>query len=287
MNKLLLTTALITSLSSIAIAEITITGEAKVNSRNGDHYIKTDLTITGKSGDTSVVAQLGLDNSQWGGDVVEQLYMHSKVSGIGIKVGNWKWRKDDGELNVNNDSAYTKRIEVNTSFGGIDLTYRDFTGAGGTHIDVSSLIGGVKFMHREKVYDNRSETKVSGSIGDINIDFHTRDQQAGGTDQSWKFSTSVQGIDFTYVDTRSDAGINMDGYIGKYHGVTDATASGISTTIAGNKITYKDIMVNDVDSQKLILTRKIASGATFEAIYRRDSADPAGDWLDLELAVKF
>ena len=45
-----------------------------------------DISITGKSGDTSLIAQLGLDNS----NMVEQLYMTSRVAGIDVKVGTWK-----------------------------------------------------------------------------------------------------------------------------------------------------------------------------------------------------
>ena len=58
----------------------------------------------------------------------------------------------------------------------------------------------------------------------------------------------------------------------------------MSTTVAGNKVTFKSLEINAVDTDKLIVTRALASGATFEATYV-DTA--AGDSLDLELAVKF
>ena len=74
----------------------------------------------------------------------------------------------------------------------------------------------------------------------------------------------------------------MDGFIGKATGVTSASALGLSTSIAGNKVTFKTVTINGADNQKLIVTRKLASGATFEATY-----DDNADSLDLELAVKF
>jgi hypothetical protein len=78
----------------------------------------------------------------------------------------------------------------------------------------------------------------------------------------------------------------MDGFIGKATGVTAASAIGISTSIARNKVTLKSIDIvggtSAGDNKKLIVTRKLASGATFEATY-----DDAADSLDLELAVKF
>jgi len=282
-TKQLLIAAAVTSMSLNAMADITISGEAKVNSRSGDHSMQADLTITGKSGDTSVVAQIGLDAN----NEVEQLYTTSKVAGVDVKLGSWKNQK--GELGV----AYTgglgnsRRIEASTSYGGVKLTYEDWSGAGGTKVAVAGKIGGVKTWLKK--HDQKTEVKLSGSIGGIDIATHLKDYDEGSLDSSVTLKTSMQGLDFTYVNTTSDMGTNMDGFILKSSCgcITEANAFGASANILGNKITYKDIMVNGTYEEKLILNRKLASGATFEAIYRRDSDNPDGDWLDLELAVKF
>ena len=281
-KKLLLTTALITSLSSTAMADVSISGEAKVNSRGGEYSHEADLIIIGKSGDTSVVAQIGLDNM----NTVEQLYMTSKVAGIDVRVG--RWRKQKSELS-NGAPYFDNGVQASTLLGPVELTYRDFSGASGTSVTVAGTIGGVKVMHKVRPV-GISDTKVSGSMGGVNAEFYTKDYTSvgGGNDTAITLSTSVQGVDLTYVNTSSYVGTNMDGFIGEAFSVTEANAFGVSTNILGNKITYKDIMINGTDSQKLILTRKIASGATFEATYV-DYDDPThpGDLLDLELAVKF
>ena len=280
-TKQLLIAATVASMSLNAMADITISGEAKVNAKGGDYHIETDLTIIGKSGDTSVVTQIGVDNS----NMVEQLYMTSKVAGINVKAG--KWNRKKSELHTRS-YWLERRIQASTSFGGIKLTYQDFSGSGGTNVAVASLIGGVKVMH--KVKDTSTETKASGSMGGIDVAYHFKDYDNGNIDDSYTVKTSVQGIDLTYVNTTSDAGIGMDGFFGKHHsGVTEANGVGISTSIAGNKLTFKmmDMIVDGVDDNKdkLILTRKLSSGATFEATYVDSKSNE--NVLDLELAVKF
>ncbi|MCS5550473.1 MAG: hypothetical protein NZ811_03040 [Gammaproteobacteria bacterium] len=280
-TKQLLIAAAVASMSLNAMADVSISGEAKINSKSGDHWMSTDLTITGKSGDTSVVAQIGVDNN----NAVEQLYMTSKVAGIDVKAG--KWNRKKSEL-YTRSYGLERRIQASTSFGGIKLTYQDFSGSGGTNVAVASLIGGVKVMH--KVKDTSTETKVSSSVGGIDVAYHEKGFDAGFIDDSITVKTSIQGVELTYVDTSSDSGTSMDGFFGKHHsGVTEANGVGISTSIAGNKLTFKmmDMIVDGVDDNKdkLILTRKLSSGATFEATYVDSKSNENS--LDLELAVKF
>jgi len=272
MKKQLLIAAVAASMTSVAMADISISGSSKVNAKGGDYTMEADVTITGKSGDTSIVAQIGLDNS----NSVEQLYATSTVAGIKIKAGTWKSGK--GELGQN--AAGSARVAASTSFGGVKLSYADRTGAGGTDTTIAGTIAGVKLSH--KVTSSRSETKASGSMGGVSVAAHTKDHDNGGTDTSVTLKTEVQGVSLTYVDTTSTNGTSMDGFIGKATGVTSASALGLSTSIAGNKVTFKTVTINGTDNQKLIVTRKLASGATFEATY-----DDNADSLDLELAVKF
>jgi len=276
-TKQLLIAAVVASMSLNAMADITISGVAKVNSKGGDHTMEADLTITGKSGDTSVVAQLGLDQNP--GNEVEQLYMKSKVAGIDVKLGIWKNQKS--ELGIANGN-WDNRIKASTSFGGVKLTYEDWSGAAGTKIAVAGTIGGVKVMH--KVKQTSTETKLSGSMGGVNLAYHGKSTDSGDRDDSITLKTSVQGLDLTYVNTTSDAGTKMDGFIWKNTSgtITEANAFGVSTNILGNKITYKDLKINGTDNKRLIVTRKIASGSTFEVTY-----DDNAETLDLELAVKF
>ena len=280
MKKQLLIAAVAATFTSVAMADISISGASKVNAKGGVYTMEADVTVTGKSGDTTVTANIGLDAD----NTVEQLYATSSVAGISVKVGSWKSGK--GELGQNQANAdVPMRVAASTSFGGVALAYEDTTGADGTNTSISGTIAGVALSH--KVHSAKTETKASGSMGGVSVSAHTKDiaGDTPGTDTTVTLKTEVQGVALTYVDTTSTNGTTMDGYIGKT--ATDvklikASALGLSTSIAGNKVTFKTVTINGTDNQKLIVTRKLASGATFEATY-----DDNADSLDLELAVKF
>jgi len=300
-KQLFLTTALLTSLSSTAMADVSISGEAKVNVKGGHYVVETDLTVSGKSGDTSVVAQLDLDNmlSGWG-DVVEQLYMTSKVAGINIKTGTFKTNKDELKHTVTKSNttqlsipfgtkpidSYTDDIDSLSCHNGnscFELVWQDFSGPGGEYAMIKGSLVGVKFLHKDTSW-GKKETKVLSNISGIDLAYHVKNFGPGNVDRSYTIKTSTQDIDWTYVNTKSDTGTKMDGFIGKdvSGSIQKASAFGISTTIAGNKVTYKEIRIQDSDHRKLIISRKMASNTTFEATYINNSES-----LDLELAVKF
>jgi hypothetical protein len=275
MKKQLLIAAVAASMTSVAMADISISGSSKVNAKGGVYTMEADVTVTGKSGDTSVVAQIGLDNS----NTVEQLYATSSVAGVSVKVGTWKSGKGELGKNVAGDT----RISATTSFGGIKLNYEDRNLAGGTSTKISGEIAGVALSYKAKA-SNTSETTASGSMGGVSAKFHTKDNGTAADATAVTLSTEVQGVTLTYVDIDAAGGTASDGFFGANDSITAATGLALSTTVAGNKVTFKSLEINTVDTDKLIVTRALASGATFEATYV-DTA--AGDSLDLELAVSF
>jgi len=279
MKKQLLIAAVAASMTSVAMADISISGSAKVNNNESGTSMETDLTVTGKSGGTSVTAKVSLDGTL----AVEQLYANSSVAGVGIKAGTWKGGKS--ELTQAGGNA-DHRVNVSTSFGGVKLSWEDKDGSDAAST-ISGTVGGIKISHKSKGVS--SETKASGSVGGISAKMHQKDN---GTDTNTAvtLSTSVQGVSLTYVDVNAEyiGGTSMYGFFGKHYGVATANGLGVSTSIAGNKVTYKDMDMayygdSEFNTKKLIITRKLASGATFEATY----VNSATNILDLELAVKF
>jgi hypothetical protein len=276
MKKQLLIAAVAASMTSVAMADISISGSSKVNAVGGEYSMEADMTITGKSGDTSVVAAIGLD----AGNAVEQLYATSSIAGVSVKVGTWKSGKGELGKNVAGDT----RISASTSFGGINLNYEDRNATGGTSTKVSGEIAGVALSYKAKA-GNTSETTASGSMGGVSASFHTKDNGTAADATSVTLSTEVQGVTLTYVDIDAVGNATAsDGFFGANDAITKATGLALSTTVAGNKVTFKSLEINGGDVDKLIVTRALASGATFEATYV-DKA--AGDSLDLELAVSF
>ena len=300
MNKLIIA-AVAATMTSVAMADISISGAAKVNNLNG-HATKdgtsmeADLKITGKSGDTSVVAMISLDDtfvaatntaaaSGTDGGAIEQLYATTSIAGVAVKAGTWKGGKSELTQATGNNAH---RYNVSTSFGGVKLAFEDKDGSDAA-TTISGTIGGVSVSHKSQ--GDSSETKAAGSIGGIAAKMHQKDNGTA-TNTSVTLSTAVQGINLTYVDVKADqtAGTVMDGFFGKHSSITAANGFGISTDVAGNKVTFKTMDMTtttdaEVNTKKVIVTRALASGATFEAVYANKAGSDST--LDLELAVKF
>ena len=144
--KTLLIAAVAAKFTSVAMADISISGTVD------------GVAITGKSGDTSVVAKIGLG----AGNAVEQLYATSSVAGIKVKAGTWKSGK--GELGQN--ATGSARVAAPASFGGVKLSYKERNNDG-----ISTSIAGVKLTRKlatgatfEATY---TETKALGSMGGV------------------------------------------------------------------------------------------------------------------------
>ena len=279
MNKLIIA-AVAATMTSVAIADISISGAVKVNNNDAGTSMEADLKVSGKSGDTSVVAMIALDSSDANGmgPAVEQLYATTSIAGVGVKAGTWKGGKSELTQATGNDAH---RYNISTSFGGVKLAFEDKDGSDSSST-ISGTVGGIAISHKSQGV--ASETKASGSVGGVAAKMHQKDNGTD-TNTSVTLTTSVQGINLTYVDVKADqaAGTVMDGFFGKHSGVSAASGFGISTDVAGNKVTYKTMEIDTVDTKKVIITRKLTSGATFEATYVNGTTNA----LDLELAVKF
>jgi len=277
----LIIAAVAATLTGAATADISISGAAKFNSLDGAYTHEADLTISGKSGDTSVTANISLDDVIGGAAdaiTVEDLYVSTSVAGVSVKMGGWRSTKS--ELGKTSTTV-TERVSVSTSFGGLSLAYEDQGATNSTTIGGS--LAGVAVSHKI-AQDKDTETKASGSIGGVAVAVFNKESAAGANDTSTTLTTEVQGVTLTYSRIDSDNGTSTDGYITKDTGVKEADAIGVKTSISGNTVQFKAITVDGTDTNKVIVTRALGAGATFEATY---SDTDSNDTLDLELAVKF
>ena len=277
MKKQLLIAAVAATFTSVAMADISISGAAKFNALDGVYSHEADLTIAGKSGDTSVTTNIALDSNAF---VVEDLYMSTAVAGVAVKMGGW--RSGKSELGVT--GGITERVNVSTTFGGLSLAYEDTGTANSTTIGGS--LAGVSVSHKIN-QDTSTETKASGAMGGVSIAAHSKESATSVTNTAVTLSTEVQGVTLSYVTLSNDGEVISDGFMGKQTVAagTDASAFGIATSIAGNSVTFKAITNGSTDTNKVIVTRALGAGTTFEATYAdKDLVDAT---LDLELAVKF
>jgi len=283
MKKQLLIAAVAASMTSVAMADVSISGSSKANVVDGAASIEADLAIVGKSGATSVVANISLDTGMNPGDaIVEDLYMTSSFEGVNIKVGNY--RSGKSELDVT--STASTRYNLSTSMGGVTATYE--ATAASHDLTLGGTVAGVSVKHKMK-QNKDTETWISGSMSGVNVSWNQeKDDSASANNTAVVISTEVSGVTATYVKVDSDAtaGTAMDGFFGSKSGVKKATGFALATSVAGNKVTFKSLDVDSVDTSKVIVNRVLASGATFEATYT-NNAGSVKDTLDLELAVKF
>jgi hypothetical protein len=316
MKKQLLIAAVAATMTSAAMADISISGSAKTNYINTDSATETsdtnafsteiDLGIAGSTGGSGVVVNLQSKNSGDNDDFdVQDSYVTSSVGDINIKAGSWRGLHN---LLEDGDATSANRFKAWTTVGGVTITFEDAssTAAKGESIKLEGSVAGAALSHKmsnDGAGVDTTDSSISGSIAGVSIAYRSIDSDTANTDtESLQVSTEMNGITATYAMVDSEGtgnSITMDGFLGDISGVSEAEGFGIKTSMAGNTIQIKSIDVSTAASgagaddsyTKFYVTRPLASGATFEAIYSdKDAASGStadSKTLDLELAVKF
>jgi hypothetical protein len=331
--KKLIAAAVATSVSAFAIADVSITGSLKTNFTHTDAAAATandndtfstegNLSIKGKSGDTSVVMNFGnIDATSAGINQAavqaEDVYLTTKIGDVHVKMGDYD--NCDHQIRA---STRTQRANLTTELGGFTLSYLNGTGLGNTahtgttsvtqtedvqddEVAVSTNFGGIGVKYAKK--DSADQTKVTGSMQGINVVYDHLGSDSANSDRSMiEVSTELSGVGIKFGQLTADASatISGDSWMGDYEGTKeldittaqDVTAIELKTAMAGNTVAFRSIKVDgvaseDIDMNKIILTRPLASGATLEVTYK--DIDDAGttsnnaEVFDVALAVKF
>ena len=325
MKKQIIAAAVAATMTSVAFADISITGSTKVNFKAKDTDATTevstntvstehDLKVVGKNGDTSYVVSMEMDNAEDSGIDIEDNYITTKVGDINLKVGDW----DNGNNYLRESSRSNDRLEASTTVGPVDVTF--WSGHGDNHdkITLKTDLNGIALKYVTQNDDE--EYVVSGSVAGINASLHMDNNDAANTDKSsLELSTKLNDIDVKVVTIDTDTGAYFGGdtWVGDWeHSSTersagqglwqaengmDLTAVSLATSMAGNKVEYRHIKADQDGStasnstdrtiNRFIVTRPLASGATFELMYTdaEEQGDAAASYseLDLELSVKF
>ena len=315
MKKQLLIAAVAATMTSVAIADISITGGMKANYKSTETAgvnantitTETDLQVTGKTGGTTVYMELNHDSSDGLSTAdnpnfnVEDVWMKTSIAGATVKVGTWNG--SDSLVSRDSDRAAGK-FDVRTTVSGVTVIV-DGSADSNKNITFKGDVAGVAASY--KIDDlGADEYKLSTTMNGVTVAYHNVDDldaTASTGKSSLMVSGSVQGFDLSYVqaDTDSGATINSDSYFGDTTAFattvaqgSDISGFGISTKIAGNTVSAKSITVEntatDTDIVKFVVTRPLAAGATLEVQYTdEDTGTTASskETFDVELAVKF
>jgi len=319
MKKQLLIAAVAATMATVSIADVSITGGAKINFTNTDttnddsvnqfnHDI--DFTLAGKNGDTSVSVTVA--NETTGATTttdtkfdVENAFVASKVMGANVKVGQWA----GADSNMANGTRSAGKFSADYTLEGVKVQFEDQS-TGSKSITLSGSVADVAVSH-EMFQNDDTDTTVSGSFGGVNAKYRSIQDDSDSTNgdkRSFALSTEVNGITLSYndVDVKGTGQTSSDDWFGTFGGTctttselatcfNEASGFGVSTALAGNTVTLKSYDIKEISTAtddsytKVVVNRPLAGGATFEMTYT-DKDDAAGtdvETLDLELAVKF
>jgi len=315
MKKQLLIAAVAASMTSVAMADISIAGNMKVNYTNTDTNgtvtnqvgHEANLVLAGKNGDTSVHIEMALDDAnkdatEQASVVLEDVHLTTTVGDIKIKTGTW----NGSDSILTKDSARTAgNYIVSTDVAGVGISVEGDTEEASTSVKLSGSVSGVDVSYKAKA--TADEMTLATTIAGVSIAYHNVDDDAAASDKSSiALGYSTNGFDLTYANADADASATISGDT-SYFGNTasfktpmaagdDISGFGVKTALAGNTVQFKAFTMEDssasadVDFIKVIATRALANGTTFEVTYTdEDSTTAASDreTLDLELAVKF
>ena len=289
MKKQLLIAAVAATMGTAAIADISISGAAKVNWTDTDYTAAgtadtntinhdVDWTIAGKSGDTGVSATFSTTTA--GAFVTENVFLTTSIAGVNIKTGSFS----GGDSMMGDGSRADGKISLDTTVSGVKVQFEDTDAAGNnSSITVSGSVSGVALSH--EIFDTKTDSKISGTFGGVTATYRTVDSDTDTADMdSVLVSTEVQGVTLTYADVDANATHSSDAFFGTVASMTDATGFSAATSLAGNGVTFKSYEIDNVDHTKVIVNRPLANGSTFEATFHDNGV---ADIIDLELAVKF
>ena len=327
MKKQLLAAAVAATMASVASADISITGNAKFEYFNTDNNgTKTNTTntevnlgIKGKSGDTSVVANLEFNTH---GDVnngsvanvldVEDLYMTTKVGDVTVKAGNYASGTSALLGEIDEGGRVTNKVTLSTTLAGAKVYVGNdgSTGTGATAIN-NNMFAGVSMdvagwtVQAKKNSPTVNSYGIKGSVAGVGVRLETKDNDTANSDVTFGHLTySNSGVDFGYAFLDVD---NTDSLVGETDSAIFAKENGgiasardnkqisVKTNIDGNTVTIKSGSIEkgisstkDKDYFQVAASRKLASGATFAATYT-DEDMSSGDkqTMELDLSVKF
>ena len=322
--KKLIAAAVASSMTAFAMADISITGDAKyeydLTDNNGTKTATANteahINFTGKSGDTTFVANFQLVENATDGDFdMEDTYISTKVAGIGIKAGNYASSTSGLAGEIEEGGRSHGKVMLSYKLGDIDL----YAGNGGESLAAGTVgadqgVNGNMFagarttvagqtVEIKKNSDTLDSFGIKGSAGNVNYRYETQDHDTHGDAYYAEVGTTVSGVTLQYATLDADAAAMLtetDSAVfalesGNYSNSDGQDQIAVSTTVDGNKITVKSGTVNkgisttvDKDYTQLSVSRALASGATAVVTYT-DQDMETGDKqnLEIELNVKF
>ena len=323
MKKTILAAAVASTVTSFAMADISITGDAKFEYKAHDTGSATSNTtntemhinIVGKQGDTSVVIKTEIDShgTDGSGLDIEDNYITTKVGDVSVKAGNYASGTSGLLGEIEECSRATNKVTLSGSLGGVGLYAGNSgaaTGDGDTVIN-NNMFAGAKFkvagqnIEVKKNSDTKDSWGIKGSVSGVDYRYEASDDDTDGDTSYVEVSTKLAGVTVQYAALDADAHAALEETDSTTFAQEAANSSGtpkkqsqvaLSTAVDGTKLTLKSGTIEDgisagVDQDYIMLSasRPLASGATLVVTYNDNdtSASASKENLEVELNVKF
>jgi len=305
-------------MTTAAMADISISGAAKVNYTTVDFDSaavmdtdtfkhEMDLKIAGKNGDTSVVINFGsidavtTDTTSDSVIAIEDAYVSTSIQGVKIKAGQW----DNGNNALRASGRNDGKFSASYTMQGVTVAY-DAANLSDESVKISGSIAGVAASYKQLQAGN--DVSLSTTVAGVKMSYLALNRDTTNTDRSvLEVSGTVGGVTLTAAKAVTEAADAIDGdtWMGDFEEASgayqlsngqDVTAVNAKMAYLGNTVQLRRTEVDglagkDTSITKLVVTRPLGNGTTFEAIYTnvddKGSTTTDGSTLDLELAVKF
>jgi hypothetical protein len=293
MKKQLIAAAVAASMSAVAMADISITGNANyeyfhntvggsVESTNSAGDMEVNLAVVGKSGNTSVVANLELtgasgdasDNrdsdGQSGGLDIEDLYITTKIGDINVKAGDFASGTTALGGEIDNGSRVFNKVDLSTSLGSAKIGYA-VNSASATDDDLegsdavayaSMPIGGMTVSIKDNT-DSYTILGVSGEQSGVSFRIENKDSDSANSDVLfYDIGTKIGDMSVSYAAIDADAANTASSGSGNLIGEDDSTVFAQDAHDTGLKGINQVTLGTSVDGTAVKLRAGTRQGGT-------------------------
>jgi hypothetical protein len=314
MKKQLLIAAVAATMGTAAMADISLTGNMKVNYKSTDFdnaatastnnvTQEANLVLTGTNGGTKVHVEVAIDgdNSASATDNMrtEDVWLSTNIGDVSVKTGTWN---GSDTIMAADGTRTAGNWVLGTSVAGASISVEGDSNASATTTAIKGNIAGVAATY--KIKSTSDELYLSGDVAGFGVTYAMIDADAASKNaDAFTISRDFSGVTATYSSVDADAGYTVTSDTAAFGDTSgfmnigdDVTSLKLKTSMGGNTVSARFVQVdalvaaNDVDVNTFQLTRPLANGTTLEVTYTdidESTATTGKSVLDMELAVKF
>jgi len=293
MKKQLLIAAVAATMTSVAFADVSITGGMKVNYTNTDFgstsadtnavIHELDLQVTGKTGATTVYMELNNDSAdgiadasatagaQGGNFDVEDAWMKTSIGSVAVKAGTW----NGTDTILAADSARTTGNWILSSdVSGVNVAIEGDSAASAVKTTLKGDIAGVSAKYVMKgaatstgtnktVGKATNELYLGTNVAGFDVTYAMIDSDATTSDAAaFTIAKEFNGVTISYSDVDADASYTVNG---------DTAAFGNAATIANSGMQAGD------DASSIKLSTSMAGNTVSARFVQVDGVVAAND----------